>query len=260
MLINGHELYVFQEGSADSPTIFLLHHGLGSVQSWKGQIPFFISQGFRVIAYDRWGYGSSTRRVQLSMPEFEDDLLDLKAIYDSLGIRQAVLLGHSDGGTIALYFALRFPELVSCVITVAAHIYVEPKMSPGIESVRMAYETQPVFQKGLQRMHGDKTEAVFYGWYNGWCKPENLGWNMETLLDGISCPVLVVQGEEDEHATPKHAEVIARRISKAELWIVPSARHMLPQDMPEAFNLKTLKFLGEVGLAAEVRAGEIVLK
>ena len=243
MLINGHELYVVQEGSPDAQVIFFLHQGLGSVQSWKGQISFFASHNFRVVAYDRWGYGHSASRLQFSMPDFEDDLLDLRAIYDSLSIRQAVLIGHSDGGTIALNYAARFPKSVLCVITVAAHIYAEAKMASGIESVRIAYETQPVFQQGLKRLHGEKTEAVFFDWYNGWSKPENLDWNIQALLKRIRCPVLVVQGEEDEHATPKHAEDIARGIERSELWLVPGARHMLPQDIPEIFNIKALSFI-----------------
>ena len=119
-------------------------------------------------------------------------------------------------------------------------------MAPGIESVRAAYETQPVFQQGLKRLHGEKTDAVFNGWYNGWRRPDNLGWNIQTLLKGISCPVLVVQGEYDEHATPKHAEDIARGIEKAELWLVPGERHMLPQDIPEIFNLRAMNFIKEV--------------
>ncbi len=244
--VNGQQIYLEERGQDGAPTVLLLHHGLGSTRSWSAQIPTLEAAGWRVIAYDRRGYGKSDPRPRLSAPDFEDDIQDLRALLVRLGLSRVALIGHSDGGTIALYYAARYPNQVACLVVVAAHIYVEPKMRPGIESVRQAFENDVRFREGLRRLHADKTEAVFWNWYCGWVKPESLTWDMRPMLSRITCPVLVVQGEQDEHATPQHARDLAAGIPQASLWLVPSARHMLPQEDPERFNRQVLQFLAKV--------------
>jgi pimeloyl-ACP methyl ester carboxylesterase len=116
-------------------------------------------------------------------------------------------------------------------------------MLPGINGIRLAFEKDHRFQQGLMRLHGEKTESVFNNWYSGWHKSDNLTWDMRLLLGQIHCPVLVVQGLEDEHATPQHARDIAKAVPKAELWLVECASHMLPQEMPDIFNQRIISFL-----------------
>lgn len=244
MKINRHDIHIIQRGPAEGLPVVLLHHGLGSTDAWRRQIPPLADSGYRVVAYDRWGYGSSEDRPALSLPCFEDDQEDLLALMDDLGVHRAALVGHSDGGTIALYFAAAHPERVACVVTIAAHIYVEPKMGSGILSVRRTFENDADFRRGMQRIHGDKYQQVFDNWFNGWMKPEHLSWEMRPVLRQIHCPVLVIQGLEDEHATPQHAEDIAAAISGAEIWLVPGVGHMLQRDTARALNLKLLNFLG----------------
>lgn len=244
--LNGHRIYLEESGQPGAPAIVLLHHGLGSTRSWSAQIPALKKAGWRVIAYDRWGYGKSDRRPRLSAPDFEDDIQDLRALLAELHLPRVGLLGHSDGGTIALYYAACYPEQVACLVVVAAHIYVEPKMQPGIESVRQAFENDARFREGLRRLHGDKTESVFWNWYSAWVKPQSLTWDMRPILSRIACPVLVAQGEDDEHATPRHARDIAAGIPKATFWLPAKARHMLPQEEPEQFNRQVLSFLEAV--------------
>lgn len=243
--INAHQILVLESGPADGFPVMLLHHGLGSQHSWNEQLPALAAAGWRVIAYDRWGYGGSSPRPALSAPTFEEDIQDLHTLIEQLGLSLPALVGHSDGGTIALYYAARCPDRVSCLVTAAAHIYVEPKMGAGIQSVRSAFESDERFRKGLRHLHGEKTESVFWNWYNGWVKPDSLGWDIRPLLTGITCPALVLQGERDEHATPQHAMDIASAIRSAELWLVPGARHMLPQEAPLQFNWRMLDFLAQ---------------
>jgi pimeloyl-ACP methyl ester carboxylesterase len=243
MQINGHFLHVESYGPPVGPNVVLLHHGLGAAQSWKGQISALAESGYRVIAYDRWGYGKSGPRPALEVPAFSDDLADLLSLVRSSS--RTILIGHSDGGTIALYFAAWHPEHVAALVTVAAHIYVEPKMHPGIEGIRQTFEQDSRFRAGLRRLHGEKTEAVFRNWYEGWHKPENQSWDMRPLLRQITCPTLVVQGMDDEHATPQHARDIAAAIPGAELWLEPGVGHMLPQDKPQEFNHRTAAFLAK---------------
>lgn len=241
--LNGHHIYLEENGQPGAPAIVLLHHGLGSTRSWSAQIPALQKAGWRAIAYDRWGYGKSDPRHRLSAPDFEDDIQDLRALLEELRLARVGLLGHSDGGTIALYFAACYPEQVSCLVVVAAHIYVEAKMHPGIENVRQAFENDARFREGLRRLHGEKTESVFWNWYSAWVKPQSLSWDMRPILSRIACPVLVVQGEDDEHATPQHAIDIAAGIPMASLWLAPHARHMFPQEEFERFNQRVVSFL-----------------
>ena len=240
--INGHNLYVEEAGPADGRAIILLHHGLGSLKSWKKQILVLAAHGNRVIVYDRWGYARSDPRPGFSMPLFKEDGKDLVSLMDYYDLEKAFLIGHNDGGTIALYFGAQYPQRLSLLVTVAAHIYLEEKMDPGIEELRQLYEDQPKFREALRREHGDKVDDVFFSWYFGWREEENLDWDMRLSLKHITCPVLVVQGSNDEHASPQHACDIAAQIKDAELWLVPGAGHMLPQDNPTEFNDRLLEF------------------
>ena len=243
MIVNGHFLNVETYGPAEGPAVVLLHHGLGSVQAWKGQVPVLAQAGYRVVVYDRWGFGKSAPRPGVLTPDFQADLDDLREVMLTLQIEQAALVGHSDGGTIALLFAAQYPERLTGLVSVAAHIYVEDKMQPGITGVRQAFLQDERFRSGLRRVHGDNFEAVFDYWYSGWARPENLGWDLRPVLKRIACPTLVVQGLEDEHATPQHARDLAAGIPGAGLWLVPGAHHMFPQEQPEMFNQRLLEFL-----------------
>jgi pimeloyl-ACP methyl ester carboxylesterase len=245
MIVHGHNLHIEQTGPQDGPEVVLLHHGLGSIQAWQEQIPALSEAGFHVVAYDRWGYGGSDSRLALDLPTFTTDISDLHRLLELLGIRQAALVGHSDGGTIALYFTARYPELVSCLVMVSAHIYFEQKMEPGILQIRQAFELDEHFRRGMQLAHGEKYEAVMRNWFDGWHRSESLSWDIRPILGRISCPVLVVQGEDDEHATPQHAKDITAGIPGAELWLIKGARHMLPKENSSLFNPRLLRFLNK---------------
>lgn len=241
----GHTLSIETAGPADGPVIVFLHHGLGAIRSWKDQIGVFSIAGFQVLAYDRWGHGKSPAREHWSMPNFERDLADLEAILDERGYRQASLVGHSDGANIAMLYSASHPEQVNCLVTVAAHIYIEPKMISGIQTVKQRFEGDQHFQSQMRRVHADNSELLFWGWYNGWSNPTILDWDMRAKINQISCPTLVIQGLEDEHASPQHARDIAGSIPESDLWLLPGAGHMLPQTHPEEFNYRVLRFLGQ---------------
>jgi pimeloyl-ACP methyl ester carboxylesterase len=243
MLVNGHNLLVEQHGPQNGPVVVLLHHGLGSLMAWKEQIPVLVNAGWHVIAYDRWGYGGSDDRPALDLPDFASDLADLQAILAVTGTQQAALVGHSDGGTIALYFAVHYPKIVTCLVLVAAHIYVELKMEPSIIAIKQAFDHDERFRHGLHRAHGEKYPSTFRNWFDGWHRMDSLSWDMRPILSQIRCPTLVVQGKQDEHATPQHARDIAAAIPGAELWLLTGACHMLPQEHADQFNPRLLEFL-----------------
>jgi pimeloyl-ACP methyl ester carboxylesterase len=241
--INGHNLYIEQDGPQYGPEVVLLHHGLGSARVWRRQIPVLADCGFHVTAYDRWGYGGSDGRAKLDLPEFKTDINDLHSLLQKLRIGSATLVGHSDGGTIALYYAAEHLDMVSSLVVIAAHIYVEPNMESGIEAVKNSFYSDKRFRNGLYRAHGSKYESVFANWFDGWHCDELLNWDMRPVLRQIHCPALIIQGEADEHATPKHATDIAEAIPGAELWIVPGLDHMQVIEKTEVFNPRLLEFL-----------------
>ena len=244
--INGRKLSIESAGPEDGPVVVFLHHGLGAIRSWKEQVGVFSAAGYQVLAYDRWGHGKSAPRDHWSMPNFEQDLADLEAILGEHGHRQASLVGHSDGGNIAMHYAVNHPEQVTCLVLVSAHIYIEPKMTSGIQTVKQNFEGDHRFQNQMRRVHGDNSEPLFWGWFNSWSNPSILDWDMRPEISRISCPTQVIQGLEDEHASPQHARDITDSIPGADLWLVPGAGHMLPQNHPKEFNRCLRQFLGQM--------------
>jgi pimeloyl-ACP methyl ester carboxylesterase len=244
--INGHAIHVEDHGNTSRPAVILLHHGLGSVQAWQEQVPVLLQAGCRVIAYDRWGYGRSSPRPALDLPTFAADVADLRVLLCQLDIPQPALVGHSDGGTLALYYAVQYPEQVSCLVTIAAHIYVEPSLPPGVKAVGDEYASNARFRQALRRVHGEQAEQTFHNWYDGWCALEGQDWDMRPVLAQVACPALVIQGCQDEHATPQHARDLAAAIPAAELWLLEGARHMLPQENAAVFNQELMKFLSKI--------------
>jgi pimeloyl-ACP methyl ester carboxylesterase len=246
-----HALYWERCGDRSDPAVIFLHHGLGSTRAWKAQLPAFAQQGWQAVAYDRWGYGRSSPRAALDLPAFGTDIKDLAGLLDHLGIQRAALVGHSDGGTTALYFAAQFPARVTALVTVAAHIYLEASMAPGMVAIQKALDGDSRFREGLRRAHGEKAESVFHNWYDGWVQPLHLDWDMRPVLPDVGCPTFVIQGELDEYATPQHARDLAAGIPQADLWLIPGAGHMAPQESPDEFNRRVLKFLEPLRRTAE---------
>ncbi len=245
-IIDGHRLYWEEHGPVEAPaTILMLHHGLGSVRSWRRQIPALTQTGFRVIAYDRWGYGRSDIR-----PSFEEDFLlhdasEAIQLLDELGIQRAHFIGHSDGGTIALIIAGEHPERVSGLVVIAAHVYYEPKMAQGLKTIQDSSRVPPL-QKVLQKEHGERAAALVDAWVSHWSRGDVELLSIIDRLDAVQAPTLVIQGEEDEHASPRHAEDIADRIDQGELWLIPGVGHMPPHEIPDEFNERVCAFLGSL--------------
>jgi pimeloyl-ACP methyl ester carboxylesterase len=249
--INQRSIYVEIHGARHNPWVLMLHHGLGTTQSWKKQIPALVQAGFCVMLYDRWGYGRSQRRGEPISPQFFDDLQDLEQLLDQVAPAQIAIVGHSDGGTIGLYFASRHPEQLKCLVVIAAHIYVEKKMDAGINYVKHSFLEDQKFQKSLASLHAENYPSVFWNWYAGWRQEQNLVWDMRHELAGINCPTLVVQGTEDEHATCKQAEDLTAAVPGAQLWLMEDAGHMLPQTHAQVFNQRLVSFLNETIIGAD---------
>ncbi|RYZ30854.1 MAG: alpha/beta hydrolase, partial [Sphingobacteriales bacterium] len=179
------------------------------------------------LIYDRLGYGKSSPFAEDERPvnylEAEVDIL--MEVLDKCGIDNPILYGHSDGGTIALLAAAMYPESIKAVITEGAHVFVEEETLEGILQAKEKYRTTNLKER-LEKYHGDKTQAMFEAWTETWLSPEYRDWNIEHVLPQITCPVLAIQGIEDEYGTLAQVQAIVNQVSgPAETYMVVNAGH-----------------------------------
>jgi pimeloyl-ACP methyl ester carboxylesterase len=153
----------------------------------------------------------------------------LPPLFARLGIERPWLFGHSDGGTIALLHASRHP--VAGLVVVAPHLYTEDMGIASIEAARAAYETTDLRAR-LARYHAD-VDSAFRGWNDVWLDPAFRAWNIEAELDPIRCPVLAVQGEDDEYGTLEQVRAVARRIPHTKVLVLPDCGHSPHRDQPD---------------------------
>ena len=151
------------------------------------------------------------------------------------------LLGHSDGGSIALIHAAGFPAEVAGLIVLAPHVFVENVSIASIEASRTAYRTTDLRER-LARHHADP-DSAFWGWNGVWLDPAFRGWSIESLLPDIHCPVLAVQGRDDEYGTLAQVDAIARAVPQTELLILDDCGHSPQRDQPERLTRAVLEFM-----------------
>ena len=237
----------------ESPTIIFLHEGLGCVESWK-DFPARVVEatGYGALVYSRAGYGKSDP-ITLPRPVtfmHDEALTVLPEVIDLLNIREALLFGHSDGGSIALIHAGANPgRYIRALILEAPHVFVEDLSVESIELAKVNYETGNL-RAGLERYHGENVECAFHGWNEVWLKPEFRSWNIESYLPSITCPVLVIQGEDDQYGTLKQVEAIERGCSgRVETRILSNCGHSPHRGQPDQVIAAVTGFLGSITLS-----------
>jgi pimeloyl-ACP methyl ester carboxylesterase len=235
--------WVGEASSAGEPIVFL-HEGLGSLAMWK-DFPAQLchASGRRGLVFSRYGYGRSTPRPAAERwpPAFMHAQAHevLPALFDRLGIERPWLFGHSDGGSIALLHAARFE--VAGIVVVAPHLFVEDVSIASIEQARIAYETTDLRTR-LARYHADP-DSAFRGWNDVWLSPDFRRWNIERELDTIACPVLAVQGEDDEYGTLAQVRGIQTRLPKTRLLVIPKCGHSPHRDQPQTLLAEAARFI-----------------
>lgn len=235
------------ETSHTAQTLVFLHEGLGSVAMWRDW-PARLCQrlGCAGLIYSRQGYGQSdpvanvrgpsgqtagVRHGRLQPDYMHHEALDiLPALLKTLGIERPVLLGHSDGGTIALIHASRF-DVAGCVV-MAPHVMVEDISIQAITAAREAYEHGPLRQR-LAPYHAD-VDGAFWQWNNVWLSEAFRSFDIRPELGRISAPLLAIQGEDDPYGTMAQIEDIARAVPHAQLLKLPDCGHAPHRDQPEA--------------------------
>ncbi|TVO67236.1 alpha/beta fold hydrolase [Denitromonas ohlonensis] len=232
---------------AGAPTLVFLHEGLGAISMWR-DFPQRLTDavGGDALVYSRAGYGRSSP-AELPRPVdymHTEALRILPALLDALAIERPVLFGHSDGGSIALICAGATATPLSGIVVLAPHVMVEDITIAGIQEARARYETTPMRDR-LGRHHDDP-DAAFWGWNNVWLDPAFRDWNIEHLLPDIDCPVLAVQGEDDEYATLAQIDRIADGAPDVRLLALPDCRHSPHADQPDAVIAATAEFIASL--------------
>lgn len=196
-------------GDRSRPPVVFLHEGLGSIDLWRGFPDELAAKAGDppVVVYSRHGYGRSAparmpRPVDYMHHEADVVLPELLA---ALGIERPVLVGHSDGASIALLHAGAGHD-VTRIVCIAPHVFVEPESIAGVASAREAFEGADMARR--MRLYHDDPVATFRGWNDVWASEEFRSWNIEDRLPGITAPVLVVQGLGDQYGTVEQVERI----------------------------------------------------
>ena len=246
----------------DAPMVVFLHEGLGSVAMWR-DFPDALcaATGCRGLVYSRPGYGRSTPRAPDEHwgPDFlHRQAIDvLPALLLALGLdtlaKPPWLFGHSDGGSIALLHAARFPERVAGAIVLAPHIFVEDLSARSIAQAREAYLNADLRQR-LARYH-DHPDSAFWGWNDIWLDPAFRNWRIDAELSAICCPMLAVQGLDDEYGTLAQIEGIAAAVRGAELLALPDCGHSPQRDQPQALIRAAGKFIARQPSARQSSTG-----
>lgn len=219
--------------AANAPTIVMLHEGLGSIAMWK-DFPEQLAQATRcrVLVYSRYGHGKSQRLAEKCSVDFmhHEAKVVLPELLRQFEINEPILLGHSDGASIALIYSSTWPQRVRALILEAPHVFVEDEGLQSIANIRTLFESRDLPKK-LSRYH-DHVEDVFRGWNDIWLDPNFRQWNIEKYLAPITCPVLVIQGEDDEYGTLAQVQAIQRQIPATQALILPRCGHSPHRDHP----------------------------
>ena len=229
--------------------IVMLHEGLGSLAQWK-DFPKQLAAATRrrVLAYSRYGYGASEPLAGPLGVDFMhiEALETLPQLLDALEVHEPVMFGHSQGASMALIHAARANRPVTAVVTIAPLVFVE---SYGLDSIRQARRVflDEDLREKLARYHDD-VESAFWGWNDIWLNPDFATWNIEALLPKITCPVLTIQGFEDEYGTIEQIDRIARAVPHLRRLELRQCGHSPHRDQPEAVLAAVTNFLAEHSL------------
>jgi len=232
-------------GPHEAPTVVMLHEGLGSVAQW-GEFPDRLAEstGCGVCAYSRAGYGGSTSvEVPRSLTYMHDEALRvLPAVLTAIGFRRGVLLGHSDGASIATIYAGGVQDhRVRGLVLIAPHFFVEDISVASIARAKTAYESGDLRAR-LARYHGQNVDAAFWGWNRAWLDPQFRQWDIRDSIGYIRVPIQIVQGTDDQYGTTAQIEAaLDEAYCPVDVALIPGARHAPQNERP----VETLRVITE---------------
>lgn len=217
------------------PTVVFLHEGLGCASLWR-EFPDRVAKatGAGALIYSRYGYGQSSTLEEKRQPDYmHREALDaLPALLHATGIQNPILFGHSDGASIALIHA-GAGHAVAGLILEAPHVFVEEISLDGAAAAAHTYRTTGLREK-LARHHRDP-DKTFWGWHDIWTSPSFRGWNIESCLSLITCPALLIQGEQDEYGTVAQVDAVAGAVKGgASKHVLPNCGHTPHREQSDA--------------------------
>lgn len=238
-------------GSGERTLVFL-HEGLGSISLWK-DFPAQVAQasGCPTVVYSRYGYGwSDPFEVPFAVDYMHREALEtLPGLLAALASDRPVLVGHSDGASIALIYAGSRDGLAG-LVALAPHVFVEDISVKSIAEAKVAYETTDLPER-LARHHAD-ARRTFYRWNDIWLQPDFRRWNIEAFLPAIRCPVLAVQGADDEYGTMAQVEAIRRQVpGRCEIVELAACGHSPHRDQPDATLAAIVRFVAGLSNGGE---------
>lgn len=229
------------------PSLVFLHEGLGSVSDWR-DFPDRIcaDTGLPGVVYSRLGYGRSDPVRESRTARFmHDEAIDvLPELLRALHIERPILIGHSDGASIALIHAGTFSEADTAVVVLAPHLFVEPVCTDAIAEVARRYEA-PGLRERLARHHDD-VDGAFRYWTEVWLSDAFASWTIEKEVAAVRCPILAIQGEDDQYGTMRQLDRIAELQPTAQLLKLPDCGHRLHRDCPEEVAAAVAAFCGSI--------------
>lgn len=235
----------------ECPTLVMLHEGLGSIELWRDfPAELQAATGLGVFLYSRQGYGRSTP-VTLPRPfdyHVSEAVDVLPRVLDAIGLRRGLLVGHSDGATIAALHAAHVrDDRVAGIVLMAPHFFVEDVAVEGVKRALSAYEAGPLRAR-LARYHDD-VDGAFHGWNDTWRNPDFRNWSIEADLDRIVTPVLAIQGQGDEYGTLKQFDPLRDRVKGAFTELVfEDCGHIPFLDKPTETVAAITRFADSCGL------------
>lgn len=228
------------------PVLVLLHEALGSIGQWRG-LPEELAErsGLPALAYERQGHGRST---PLTLPRSENYLrheaeVVLPALLAACGIVRPILIGHSDGATIALMHAAAFPAVAAACIALAPHVMVEDVTLAGIRAADRDPGAAEI-RRRLARYHGDGVETLWRAWTETWLRPGFGGCELRDRLARITCPTLVIQGADDAYGSARQVSLVAERAAgPVETLLLPGCGHQPHLEMRAVVVERVATFL-----------------
>lgn len=241
--------YELIKGKSDVPYLVFLHEGLGCLQMWQN-FPEELCRktGCPGLLYDRTGYGKSSPLGSDRTVHYLHDyaLCELPEVLQAIiPNRDYILIGHSDGGSISLISGAEQSPLLKGIVTEAAHVFVEPETIEGIRAADEAFERDHF--KGLYKYHGDKTDNIFKAWSNTWLSNWFKFWNIEYLLPSVQCPLLAIQGKDDQYGTKYQVHsIVSKSSGPSDALFVKNCGHTPHLEQPDLLIEKISEFVTDI--------------
>ena len=211
---------------SDDTVILFLHDALGSVEQWKTFPERLAGEAnMKAYVYDRAGHGKSDPAMSARDKNYLHlEAICLRSLIEYLHLKKVILIGHSDGASISLLYASNHDD-VGAVVAISPHVFVEDITRNGIRDFKKTY-VEKNLSRSLERFHGEKTRKLFDAWHDTWLSPDFSDWNIEDQMRKIQCPVLLIQGLDDEYGSMKQIDSISDRLRRSPSKIlIPDCAH-----------------------------------